>query len=114
MSESFEKYKQMQTEIENNISLKFHQLLMDNLNATNSARQENQDSEKRLTGKILEVNEKVDRNHAEVKPLLNVFSNVNGAFNVTKWILIGLAAIGAGLTGLYYLIGELKKFWITH
>jgi len=110
----FDHYQKMQTEIENNISLKFHQALMDNLNAINLARQENKESEKRLGLQIDKVDKKLDQTNKDVAPMLNIFTNFDGAFNVTKWMMVGLAAIGAGLGGLYLLILEIKKFWIIH
>lgn len=111
---TIEDYHKMKGEISNELSLSFHQLLMDNLNATNLARKENQESEKNLTNRINEVNEKVDRNHEETKQMREIFNNASGAFNVTKWFFIALGIFGAGLGGLYLLINEFKNFWRTH
>lgn len=107
MPESFNQYEKMKAELSNELSLSFHQLLMDNLNATNNARKENLESEKRL-------NDKISCLEFKIQPVVNIFNNVDGAFNVAKWILIGLAAIGAGIGGLYLIITEVKKFWVNH
>ncbi len=110
----FAQYQKMKQELSDELSKNFHQLLMDNLNATNSARKENLESEKRLGVQIDRVDKKLDQTNRDVAPMLSIFNNFDGAFNVSKWIFLALAAIGAGLGGLYLIIQEIRKFWITH
>ena len=45
----------------------------------------------------------------KIDPMYEIFTSVNGFDKVVMWIIKFLAAIGAGLVGLYALIELFKK-----
>lgn len=89
MPESFNDYVKMKEEVANDIMSRLHPILGELQQGQNDLKK-------------------------QIEPMSNIFVNVDGAFNVSKWIFIGLAGVGVGLGGLYAIIYEIKLFFRTH
>jgi hypothetical protein len=110
----FDDYEKIKEEVSKVIMDKLHPILKDIQAAQIRAdRQRQSDKDEIKAAQDTAKNElKIFRD--QMNPIIEVFTNMNGSFNVAKWMLIGLAAIGAGLGGLYAIIYEIKLFFRSH